>query len=43
VKLATNLNQLVVQTRIGQDVQGQVRATLAQVQQLLAMLNQGAT
>ncbi len=42
VKLATNLNQLVVQTRIGQDVQGQVRATLDQVQQLLATFNQGA-
>lgn len=42
VKLATNLNQLVVLTRVGQDVQDQARATLAQVQQLLATLNQGA-
>lgn len=42
VKLATNLNQLVVLTRVGQDVQDQARATLDQVQQLLATLNQGA-
>ena len=42
VKLATNLNQLVVQARVGQDVQERARATLAQVQQLLATLNQGA-
>jgi len=42
VKLATNLNQLVVQARVGQDVQDRARATLAQVQQLLATLNQGA-
>jgi nitrogenase subunit NifH len=42
VKLATNLNQLVVQAHVGQDVQDRARATLAQVQQLLAMLNQGA-
>jgi hypothetical protein len=41
VKLATNLNQLVVLARVGQDVQAQARATLAQVQQLLATLNQG--
>ena len=40
VKLATNLNQLVVQARVGQDVQDRARATLAQVQQLLATLNQ---
>lgn len=40
VKLATNLNQLVVQARVGQDVQERARATLAQVQQLLATLNQ---
>ncbi len=43
VKLATNLNQLVVQARVGQDVQDRARATRAQVQQLLATLNQGAT
>lgn len=42
VKLATNLNQLVVQARVGQDVQAQARATLDQVQQLLATLHQGA-
>ena len=40
VKLATNLNQLVVQARVGQDVQDRARATLAQVQLLLATLNQ---
>lgn len=40
VKLATNLNQLVVQARVGQDVQERARATLAQVQQLLATINQ---
>ena len=40
VKLATNLNQLVVQARVGQDVHDRARATLAQVQQLLATLNQ---
>ena len=40
VKLATNQNQLVVQARVGQDVQDRARATLAQVQQLLATLNQ---
>jgi hypothetical protein len=38
VKLATNLNQLLVLARVGQDVQAQARATLAQVQQLLATL-----
>lgn len=42
VKLATNLNQLVVQARVGQDVQDRARATLAQVQQLLATFTQGA-
>jgi hypothetical protein len=42
VKLATNLNQLLVLARVGQDVQAQARATLAQVQQLLATLNQQA-
>lgn len=42
VKLATNLNQLVVQARVGQGVQEQARATLDQVQLLLATLNQGA-
>jgi hypothetical protein len=42
VKLATNLNQLVVLARVGQDVQDRARATLDQVQQLLAMLHQGA-
>ncbi len=42
VKLATNLNQLVVLARVGQDVQDRAQATLAQVQQLLATLNQGA-
>jgi len=42
VKLATNLNQLVVLTRVGQDVQAQARATLAQVQQLLTSLNSAA-
>jgi len=40
VKLATNLNQLVVQARVGQDVQDRARATLDQVQQLLSTLNQ---
>ena len=40
VKLATNLNQLVVLARIGQDVQDRARATLDQVQQLLATLSQ---
>lgn len=39
VKLATNLNQLVVLARVGQDVQAQARATLGQVQQLLATLS----
>jgi len=39
VKLATNLNQLVVLARVGPDVQAQARATLDQVQQLLATLN----
>jgi hypothetical protein len=39
VKLATNLNQLVVLARVGPDVQAQARATLTQVQQLLATLN----
>lgn len=38
VKLATNLNQLVVLARVGQDVQGQARATLDQVQHLLSSL-----
>lgn len=38
VKLATNLNQLVVLARVGQDVQAQARATLNQVQQLLSSL-----
>ena len=38
VKLATNLNQLVVQARVGQDVQAQARATLDQVQHVLAAL-----
>ncbi len=42
VKLATNLNQLVVLARVGQDVQDRARATLDQVQLLLATLNQGA-
>ncbi|MBT9395592.1 ribbon-helix-helix domain-containing protein [Hymenobacter sp. NST-14] len=42
VKLATNLNQLVVLARVGQDVQQQARTTLDQVQQLLATLHQGA-
>jgi hypothetical protein len=42
VKLATSLNQLVVLARVGQDVQDRARATLDQVQQLLATLNQGA-
>jgi hypothetical protein len=42
VKLATNLNQLIVLARVGQDVQAQARTTLAQVQQLLATLNQQA-
>lgn len=40
VKLANNLNQLVVQARMGQDVQDRARATLNQVQLLLATLNQ---
>ena len=40
VKLATNLNQLVVLARVGQDVQDRAQATLDQVQQLLATLNQ---
>lgn len=39
VKLATNLNQLIVLARVGQDVQAQARATLAQVQLLLATLS----
>jgi hypothetical protein len=39
VKLATNLNQLIVQARVGQDVQAQARATLDQVQQLLNALS----
>jgi hypothetical protein len=38
VKLATNLNQLLVLARVGQEVQAQARATLAQVQQLLTTL-----
>jgi hypothetical protein len=42
VRLATNLNQLVVLARVGQDVQDRARITLDQVQQLLATLNQGA-
>jgi hypothetical protein len=42
VKLATNLNQLVVLARVGQDVQNRARATLDQVQQLLATLHQPA-
>lgn len=42
VKLATNLNQLVVLARVGQDVQDRARATLTQVQRLLATLNQEA-
>jgi hypothetical protein len=42
VKLATNLNQLVVLARVGQDVQDRARTTLDQMQQLLAALNQGA-
>ena len=42
VKLATNLNQLVVLARVGQDVQDRARTTLAQVQQLLATLSQPA-
>jgi len=42
VKLATNLNQVVVLARVGQDVQDRARATLDQVQQLLATLNQEA-
>jgi hypothetical protein len=42
VKLATNLNQFLVLARVGQDVQAQVQATLAQVQQLLATLNHQA-
>ena len=41
VKLATNLNQLVVLARVGQDVQAQAQATLSQVQQLLGKLNEG--
>lgn len=40
VKLATNLNQLVVLARVGQDMQDRARATLDQVQQLLTTLNQ---
>lgn len=39
VKLATNLNQLIVQARVGQDVQAQARTTLDQVQQLLNALS----
>jgi hypothetical protein len=39
VKLATNLNQLIVLARVGQDVQERARATLDQVQQLMATLN----
>jgi hypothetical protein len=42
VKLATNLNQLVVLARVGQDVQDRARATLDQVQQLLATLHPSA-
>jgi antitoxin component of RelBE/YafQ-DinJ toxin-antitoxin module len=42
VKLATNLNQLLVLARVGQDVQDRARVTLAQMQQLLGTLNQGA-
>lgn len=41
VKLATNLNQLMVLARVGQDVQAQARVTLNQVQQLLSKLNEG--
>ena len=40
VKLATNLNQLVVLAHVGQDVQDRARTTLDQVQQLLAILSQ---
>jgi hypothetical protein len=40
VKLATNLNQLIVLARVDQDVQDRARATLDQVQQLLATLSQ---
>ncbi len=43
VKLATNLNQLVVLARVGQDVQDRARATLDQVQQLLTTLSEPAT
>ncbi len=42
VKLATNLNQLVVLARVGQDVQDRARVALDQVQQLLATLNPSA-
>jgi hypothetical protein len=42
VKLATNLNQLVVLARVGQDVQERARAALDQVQQLLATLHREA-
>ncbi len=42
VKLATNLNQLVVLARVGQDVQDRARATLDQVQLLLATLHPSA-
>lgn len=38
VKLATNLNQVVVLGRVGQNVQAQARAVLEQVQQVLAQL-----
>jgi len=40
VKLATNLNQLVVLAHVGQDVQDRARITLDQVQQLLTILSQ---
>ncbi|MBT2557949.1 ribbon-helix-helix protein, CopG family [Hymenobacter sp. ISL-91] len=39
-RLGANLNQLVVQGRLGQEVQAQVLATLTEVQQLLARLHQ---
>ena len=42
VKLATNLNQLLVLARVGQDVQDRARTTLDQVQQLLATLHHPA-
>jgi hypothetical protein len=42
VKLATNLNQLIVLARVGHEVQTQARAALDQVQQLLSSLNSAA-